>query len=312
MGFLRRMLGLTDKDAPLVRREMAAADIRQTAETVGERLIELKVVGESHRQGLLRDIAGPKAEMGKQMAVGATLRCEPTNPHDPNAVRVEVMGQLLGYVAREPAAVLSPRIQQACGGVLEARGLIVGGWDDGYTQGHYGIRVWITTTDASRLGVTPADIDPALRPAGSPWPALPPVAVNERRLSPSEADIAAQRYGSEVTVICEEHYQPAIVAAMPTGWEEEHSWPLLVELVLADRNPHSKHTTPCVEVRTNGQRVGFLTPAMTERHAPAIAAAAAGGTRVTATAQASWGTKAGAPLWRIKISMASGAEASRR
>ena len=34
------------------------------------------------------------------MFVGTSLRCEPTNEYDANAVRVEVMGQLFGYVAR--------------------------------------------------------------------------------------------------------------------------------------------------------------------------------------------------------------------
>jgi len=136
-----------------------------------------------------------------------------------------------------------------------------------------------------------------------PWPDLPEVAVGERRLGPSDSDIAAGRYGSQVTVTCEEHYQPTIVAAIPTGWEAGRTWPLLVDLGIVERNPHSVHSTPCVEVRIRGERVGFLTPAMTERHAGAIRTAVADGSQVTASAQASRGTKGGADLWRIKVTM---------
>jgi len=216
------------------------------------------------------------------------------------------MGQLLGYVAGDQAAIVGPAVQRTCGGVHEAKGLIVGGWDDGYSEGKYGVRVWITTSDAHRFGVVPGDIDPSLRPRRPPWPVEPPPAPGERRLSPTPADLAAGRFADALTVICEEHYQPAIVAVMPPGWEPDRSWPVLAELAVADCNPHSKHTTPCVEVRISGQRVGFLTPTMTERHQAAIVAAGADGSRVTATATASRGTKAGSELWRLKVHMAQG------
>ena len=63
------------------------------------------------------------------------------------------MGQLTGHVSRGHAALLSPALQRSCAGALEAVGMIVGGWDDGDSEGHYGIRVWITQRDAQRLGV---------------------------------------------------------------------------------------------------------------------------------------------------------------
>ena len=98
-------------------------------------------------------IAGPKGIDGKQLVVGVTLRCEPTNTYDCNAVRVEVMGQQVGYSARDEAAVLSPALLEHCGGAIEAHGLIVGGWKDGDDEGHYGIRVWLSTDDATRLAL---------------------------------------------------------------------------------------------------------------------------------------------------------------
>ena len=166
------------------------------------------------------------------------------------------------------------------------------------------VGVWITGSDCARLGVPPGDIDPSLRPPPPPRPDLPAAGTGERRLSPTDADLAAGRYGAQVTVTSEEHYQPAIIAAKPKGWDDDHSWPILVELAVVDCNPHSKHTTPCVEVRVGRQRVGFLTAAMTKRYSDVVAGACADGCQVTARADAFRGTKAGVELWRLKVSMA--------
>lgn len=302
MSFLRRAFGLIPKDGRAEERELLVAEIRVEAQDADERLVEIDVVGESHRQEALASIAGPKEALGKHLPVGVALRCEPSNTYDANAIRVEVMGQLLGYVAREPASILSPNICRAAGGVIEARGLIVGGWDDGMSVGHYGIRVWLTERDCSRLSVPPADVDKS-PPARQPWPVLPAVQPGERRLSPTDEDIAAERWASAVTVICEEHYQDALVAAMPANWKNDQTWPLLVDLVVTDCNPHSKQARPCVEVSNGGRRIGFFTPAMTDRYLSAISQACGGGSRATAAAQASKTTKAGAPLWRVKVQM---------
>lgn len=283
-------------------RPAAAADLELATQEAGEPLVEIRVVGESYRQDALCSVAGPKEVQAKQTLVGAVLRCEPTNEHDRDAVRVEVMGQVLGYVAREPAALLSAAIQRCCGGALEVKGLIVGGWVDDYSEGQYGVRVWLTLGDTTRLGVAPRDLDPALRRSRARWPALPAARAGELRLGPTKADVKAGREISLVTVTCEEHYQPAIVAAMPAGSGSD-PWPVLVEVVMADCNPHSKDTKPCAEVRIGGGRVGFLTPVMSERHRHAFEAARAAGSRVTAAARASRGVKAGAELWRLKIDL---------
>lgn len=303
MGVLRRILG-SPKDRIAERREAAALETRAEAEADGESLLEIEVVGESHRQAELEQIAGGKEAFGKEVGVGVALRAEPSNSFDSNAIRVESMGQLLGYVPRDLASKLSRPIRDLCGGVLEARGLIVGGWRDGGSEGSFGIRVWITERDASRLGLTPGEVDPSLRPPSIAWPELPAAASNERRLSPTAADLAAERWGSQVTVTCEEHYQAVIVAAMPQGWDADRTWPVLVELAVADRNPHAKVAAPCVEVRIDGACVGFFTPAMAARHRAAVQQALSAGARVTATGQASRGTKGGAAIWRLKVTMA--------
>src|SRR5262249_42960395 len=144
VGFLDRLFSRsTGNSSP--KREMAAWEVQAAAaEDSNDDLIELEVVGESQRQEALAKLTGPKCWDGYETHVGVTLRCEPKNEYDANAVRVEAMGQLVGYVARDKASVLSQPMQNACRGVIEARGLIVGGWDRGDgDEGHYGIRVWI-------------------------------------------------------------------------------------------------------------------------------------------------------------------------
>jgi hypothetical protein len=130
----------------------------QEATDQNVRLIEIEIVGESFCQMELERIAGPKEPDGKSYRCGVTLRREPDNKYDENAVRVEVMGQRVGHVARPSAALLSPAMQVHCGGILEASALIVGGWDDGSSQGSYGIRVWLTTADLTRIAVDPKDV----------------------------------------------------------------------------------------------------------------------------------------------------------
>jgi hypothetical protein len=274
----------------------------RAVETEHGRPVQLDIVGESFRQDALAAVGGPKEYEGKRKQVGVTLRCEPSNPHDCNAVRVEVMGQHVAFVAREQAALLSPAILERCRGVIEAMGLVVGAWHrpDG-DEGHYGIRVWISERDASRLGIPPDCIDRRHKP----WPQLPPVATGERRLSPTEQDVEAGLYGSVLTVTGEEHYQAEIESAMPTGWEPDRTWPLLVEFAVAAANPHTKHGVECIEVRlVGGATIGYLTPKMTSRHIASIQRSLVAGLRPTATATASRGEiKGGRSIWQVYARM---------
>lgn len=295
MGFLNGVFSRRRGPGP----EFDAIEVLEAAADDDEELIEIEVVGESHRQEVLAAIAGPKDAVGKRERSGVTLRCEPTNPYDANAVRVEVLGQLVGYVQRDLAALVHAPMMRNCGGAVEARGLIVGGWKDGEDEGHYGIRVWITSRDAARLGLRPDELDSSLRPA---WPDAPSAGPDERRLSPTETDLDAGRYGSMVTVVSEEHYQPIIEAAIPTG-SRDRSWPVLVELHVVPCNPHERRALECVEVRIGMSTVGYWTPRMTERHIALLKDCVSDGKRATAVATVSRGTKAGNDLWRIKVAL---------
>jgi hypothetical protein len=68
---------------------------------IGSRLVN--VAGESHYQDALRAIAGASDEPQVRHATEAALVPEPDNPHDPNAVRVEIDGRYVGYLPRAEA-----------------------------------------------------------------------------------------------------------------------------------------------------------------------------------------------------------------
>ena len=103
MGFIRKFFGGSNA-APA---QIAYEEVHAEATERGDTLVELNIVGEAAYQDALARIAGPKDADGKHTGVGVTLRCEPANTYDRNAVRVEVMGQLLAYVARASRSTLS-------------------------------------------------------------------------------------------------------------------------------------------------------------------------------------------------------------
>ena len=254
----------------------------------GENPVEVDVVGEARYQDNLERLAGRKQAVGKEHRVGVTLRCEPTNQYDPNAVRVESMGLVVGYLPKQLAAGACAGMSRH-GGAVEGQGLIVGGWKDGSSEGSFGIRVWLREDDAQRVGIARQDA-----------PQLPPPTPNEIRLSPADGDVRARV--SVVTVTCEEHYQPAIETTRPPGRLADW-WPCVATLEMVPTNPHTKTARECVEVRLGGQPAGHLTAAMTERHSPAIRAALAAGRTATARAQVHTATKGDTSILRVKLDM---------
>jgi hypothetical protein len=283
--------------------EAFAALLQRVPEDDFERLQEIDIVGESHRQDVLADLAGPKELDGKRFGCGATLRCDPSNSYDCNAIRVEVFGQLVGYVARQVAATLGPYLQAHHGGVLECHGLIVGGWKETTSEGHYGNRAW-----SAQL---PAGFLPAPRPyggaatggkarAGLEYPTLPQPEANEHRLAPTPQQLEDDRWLSDVTVTCEEHYQSVICSSVPDGWDNR-SFPLVVELAYAASNPHTRQPTSVIEIRINGSTAGFFTPKMTARYETLVRTALEQGKRPTAIANARVATKSGTQMWRLKV-----------
>jgi anti-anti-sigma regulatory factor len=88
------------------------------------------VRGERYYQQALRQLAGPPRVNGYLRPVAVDLVREPANRYDPDAIRAEIGGQLIGHLAKELAANLSPQLDRADCRVVTSPGVIRGGsWD---------------------------------------------------------------------------------------------------------------------------------------------------------------------------------------
>lgn len=130
MSFLKRLLG--SPDPPPVWLE--------PVQLVGG--FRVDVAGESNYQAALEAACGGRQRDGVEHACTATLRAEPANPYDPNAIRVEVGGELVGYLPRAAAKAFKPVAERLArsGQVGTCAAMIVGGWDREHgDRGHFGI-----------------------------------------------------------------------------------------------------------------------------------------------------------------------------
>ena len=88
---------------------------------------DVSVVGESYYQDNLKPIAG---DVKRKMCV-ARLVCEKNNPHDKNAVKVEIDGAQVGHLPRGLAPVHRRRLQEShqAGAIVECEARVVTGKD---------------------------------------------------------------------------------------------------------------------------------------------------------------------------------------
>jgi len=77
----------------------------------------VNVAGESHYQAALQALTGTDGTAEIRREVEAVLIPEPANPHDPNAVMVQISDHLVGYLPRAHAVAYAPTIA-----AVEARG----------------------------------------------------------------------------------------------------------------------------------------------------------------------------------------------
>lgn len=121
-----------------------------------------EVVGEAAHVDALEAVAGGRTWAGpRHRLVSAALELEPTNPHDPGAVRVRVGGDTVGYLPRDDAPGFSKLATElgARHRAAIARARLTGGWDRGALgRGALGIEL---------------DVDPDLVPLRSGTPFLP-------------------------------------------------------------------------------------------------------------------------------------------
>jgi hypothetical protein len=109
------------------------------------------VVGVSRRQSVLAAIVDRQSRRGRTVTIDAVLILEDSNPHDANAVRIEIEGELIGYLSRDNArryradlaAAGQPRATVRC----KAR--IVGGFEtESGERAHFGVRLDLPPMEA--------------------------------------------------------------------------------------------------------------------------------------------------------------------
>ncbi len=117
----------------------------------GDGMFAVKVVGESYHESSLRDVFGPVTLELKEIERGATLVLENTNPHDPNAVRVEVEGRHVGHLSRDDAVIFRKRYAPAGvdGTSFRCDAMLIGG------RARNGVRIGVELDIPPLSGVYP-------------------------------------------------------------------------------------------------------------------------------------------------------------
>ena len=104
---------------------------------------DFEIVGESHYQDALADIAGPKTEAGVWHETLAGLIPEASNPYDPNAVAIIIDGKKVGHLSRDYAVEYRDFLDETSSHDLPilARAVIMGGFSRRGRDGSYGVRL---------------------------------------------------------------------------------------------------------------------------------------------------------------------------
>lgn len=109
----------------------------------GNQKYDFDIVGEASYQENLKKIAGEKQELSKRIKCIAIISLDPTNPHDKNAVKVTINQKTVGYFDRDKAMkfnlYLKEKGMSSISLLVDA--MIVGGWVDGKSEGHYGVKL---------------------------------------------------------------------------------------------------------------------------------------------------------------------------
>ena len=111
----------------------------------------VEVVGVSRRQDALAAVVERYGRSGRTVTVDAQLVLENSNPHDANAVRVEIDNALIGYLSRDNAARYRADLVAADtpGATVQCKARIVGGFET--TSGErasFGVRLDLPPMEA--------------------------------------------------------------------------------------------------------------------------------------------------------------------
>ena len=93
----------------------------------------------------LETICGPRKWEGEEKEVQATLILDNKNPHDNQAVRVEINGLVVGHLKKEHARQYRKQVKHP---QATCRAEIRGGWEKSPTnRGHYGVWLDLPVTE---------------------------------------------------------------------------------------------------------------------------------------------------------------------
>lgn len=213
------------------------------------------IVGEHYYQSALQRVcrgqtvptAGEPDCWDRALAETALLVAEMDNRHDATAVRVDICGQMVGHLPREIAAQVHASLLR-----VQIRNLSSFCEARIVMTGHGEFAVYLHLAD----------------------PELVNFALN---LEPDQISVAG-RYSAEVTG--EEHHQPDLVRTL--GVLADMSAVAVLDRCVVASGKYAGDAA--VEVRIEGARVGQLSRVASQRHLPAVAAAAADGKTVVCPA----------------------------
>lgn len=108
---------------------------------MGDGTYRFEIVGESHYQDALSEIAGGRKKTTAEVYRDAWLIPEPDNPYDLNAVAVDIDGKTVGYLPRLEAAKFKEE-NVLFFDAVKVPAVIVGGWKRSATnEGHFGVKL---------------------------------------------------------------------------------------------------------------------------------------------------------------------------
>ncbi|WP_197023617.1 HIRAN domain-containing protein [Rhodococcus sp. UNC363MFTsu5.1] len=210
-----------------------------------------EVAGESHHEAAIRRLyAGRIPENGSELDLVAYLVPEPHNPHDSNAVSVEVGGAIVGYLPREDAVRYSPVLR-----ALTDQGL----------QPFAPCQVWASEWEGTewddRGRAVPRTVFRARVTVGIGEPHL----CVPANLPPQQGHVMLP-YGSAVQIGGEDKHMDAIA---PFLRSEGECWAYATLHAVTEQLARTSREV--VEVRLDGRLVGQMTPKMSESYLPVIA-----------------------------------------
>lgn len=100
------------------------------------------IAGESNYQDALEEIASGYRRDSQAVLVTALVMLDPENRYDPNAVRVEIEGQTVGYIPKIKAKLIGEMMQAQGVRAATVEAQVRGGWrTNQHDQGHFGVRL---------------------------------------------------------------------------------------------------------------------------------------------------------------------------